>query len=135
MRRGKATFAALLMGLALLTGCGDDDEPETVTETVTQSETTTDRPPEETLPQDGAPKVALAEAENKAREEASRQLESQGGGFSVPEDEWDVTCTGGQNSGPWDCKLVSGPCNATATVTPQSDGSVLTEARSGCIAE
>lgn len=138
MRRGVA-IVALLVGMALVAGCGDDDEPDTVTETVTQTEPATTGTAQETTteaePEGGTAKVEKAQAEENAREEATRQLESQPGGFSVAESDWQVSCKGGESGGPWTCTLESGPCNGTATVTPRDDGAVATEAKVGCIAE
>jgi hypothetical protein len=133
--------AVALAAVAVAAGCGDDDEdqPAAETQTVTQTETA---PAETTEPEttteaepEGGAQATEAEAEESAREEATAQLENQPGGFSVAEGDWMVTCTGGEGGGPWACKVESGPCSGTVTVTPQDDGSRLAEAKVGCIAE
>ena len=134
----KRTMMVALAFAALVAGCGDDEE-KTTTQTVTQTETETVAAPQTPTATaesgGGEAKVDKAQAEENAREEASRQLETQPGGFTVPEDEWQVSCTGGEGGGPWACKLDSGPCSGTATVTPRADGLTLTKADVGCVAD
>ena len=139
MRR--SFLLVLATAMLVMAGCGDD-ETKTTTETVTQTDTVT-TPETETQTQTeeatgGEAKVELADAEQSARRESSRQLENQPGGFTVAEDEWQVDCSGGENGGPWACKLDQGgqgPCSGTATVTPRADGLTVTTAKVGCIAD
>jgi hypothetical protein len=134
----RAVLASVVVALALVVvGCGDDDEPTTVTDTVTEpaTEIEIDGEVETTGGEEGAASVALADAEDYARGEASRQLESEGGGFTVAEADWQVSCAGGESGGPWECQLSSGPCNGTATVTPRPDNLTITTARVGCVAD
>lgn len=133
-----ALMAALAIA-ATVGGCGGDDEPKTVTESVTETETAT---AEEAQPKTGGAgaggeaKVAKAAAEQSARKEASSQLERQPGGFAVAESEWQVSCSGGESGGTWNCRLdQGGPCSGTATVTPRPDGMTVTVAKVGCIAD
>ena len=134
-----AICAVLAMALFVGVGCGDDDEEaKTVTETVTETEATTGPEKTTTIQTDGGgtqDKVELENAERNARREASRQLEDQGGGFTVAEADWQVTCSGGESGGAWSCKLSSGPCSGTADVVPQGEGVSVTTAKVGCAAD
>jgi hypothetical protein len=145
MRRDAlVTLAVTVAAAGVAAGCGGDSETKTVTNTVTQTETSGSG---QTQPGGattsgtttaGKETVTKDDAELAARREASAQLEDQPGGFSVAKSEWQVSCSGGESGGAWTCKVDQGgqgPCSGTVTVTPQADGSTITNGKVGCIAD
>ena len=109
--------AALVLAaaLALLAGCGGDDEPETVTETSTVTEPTTqtvETPETNTVTESDEGSIAQDQAVEIAKDEASKIAGQQG--FQVPAASFEADCSGGPEI--YECKISRQGCAGTVQV-------------------